>query len=203
MPVLRSTAYLPKISYLAECLKSDELWIEGFETYPKQTYRNHCMIYGPNGLQTLSVPVVKVNGNRTLTKDIRIANSIPWQRSHWRSIETAYNNSPFFLFYKDEFEPFYERQFDFLLDLNNRLTEVIFKILKIRKKILPTDQFLKTYLDILDLRCSKKNEPYPIEEFPPYTQVFSPKHGFIPDLSIIDLIFNLGPESGDFLNSEK
>jgi hypothetical protein len=203
MPILLSTAYLPSVSYLSGCLKSDELWIERFETYPKQTLRNHCNIYGPNGLQTLSVPVVKVNGNHTLTKDIRIANSIPWQRLHWRSIETAYNNSPFFLFYKDEFEPFFDRQFDFLLDLNTRLTEVIFNILRIKKQIILTDQFLKTHPDILDNRSSKEKVTTDLEVFPPYTQVFSPKHGFIPDLSIIDLIFNLGPESRDFLNSEK
>ena len=203
MPVLLSTAYLPPVSYLSGCLKSDELWVEGFETYPKQTSRNHCKIYGPNGLQTLSVPVIKVNGNHTLTKDIRIANSIPWQRSHWRSIETAYNNSPFFLFYKDEFEPFFERQFDFLLDLNTELTEVIFNILRIEKKITCTEKFLEIHDSIEDYRWVKKKEVTSIKAFPPYTQVFSPKYGFIPDLSIIDLIFNLGPESRDFLNSEK
>jgi hypothetical protein len=101
MMVLRSTAYLPPVSYISGCLRQDEILIERFETYPKQTIHNRCRILGPNGLQVLSVPVVRVNGNHTLTKDIRIAETIPWQRLHWRSIETAYNNSPFFLYYKD------------------------------------------------------------------------------------------------------
>ncbi|HZY24589.1 MAG TPA: WbqC family protein, partial [Bacteroidales bacterium] len=85
MTVLLSTAYLPPISYISGCWREEELLIERFETYPKQTSRNHCHIYGPNGRQTLSVPVIKVNGNHTLIRDIRIA-STPWQRLHWRSI---------------------------------------------------------------------------------------------------------------------
>jgi hypothetical protein len=202
MPLL-STAYLPPISYISGCLDKEPLVIERFETYPKQTFRNHCRIYGPNGLLTLSIPVLRVNGNHTLTRDIRIA-STPWQRLHWRSIETAYNNSPFFIYYKDAFEKVFEERFDFLLDLNTRLLEIIFNILKLDKKISFTEQFLKISLGMKDLReFSKKSKPVSTDKISRYTQVFSPKHGFIPDLSIIDLIFNLGPESGDFLDSEK
>ncbi|MGA2822612.1 MAG: WbqC family protein [Bacteroidales bacterium] len=200
MPVLLSTAYFPPISYISECLHSEQVLIERFETYPKQTCRNRCHIYGPNGLQTLSIPVLKVNGNHTLTKDIRIVISTPWQRLHWRSIETAYNNSPFFLFYKNEFEEVFEKQFDFLLDLNTVLLEIIFDILSIEKKIGFTDQFQKIPEGIDDHRESpKKKKAASNYAFPPYNQVFSPKHGFIADLSIIDLIFNLGPESCEFL----
>jgi hypothetical protein len=203
MTVLLSTAYLPPISYLSACLHSDQVLIERFETYPKQTCRNRCHIYGPNGLQTLSIPVIKVNGNHTLTKDIRIATSTPWQRLHWRSIETAYNNSPFFLYYQDEFERVFEKKFDFLLDLNSMLLEILFDILRIEKKIGFTDHFLKIPEGIEDHREFPKKKKVPSNDaFPPYTQVFSPKHGFIADLSIIDLIFNLGPESGDFLVSK-
>jgi hypothetical protein len=204
MNVLLSTAYLPPVSYISRCLHSEQVLIERFETYPKQTCRNHCHIYGPNGLQKLSIPVLKVNGNHTLTKDIRIATSIPWQRLHWRSIETAYSNSPFFLYYQDEFEKVFEKQFDYLLDLNTLLLEIIFGILRIEKIIGFTDQFLKIPEGIDDCREStKKKKVSSNNDFPPYNQVFSPKYGFIADLSIIDLIFNLGPDSGDFLVSEK
>jgi WbqC-like protein family len=204
MTILLSTAYLPPISYISGCLHAEQLLIERFETYPKQTHRNHCYIYGPNGKQTLSIPVIKVNGNHTLTKDIRIAMSTPWQRLHWRSIETAYNNSPFFLYYKDEFEKVFEKQFDFLLDLNTHLLETIFKIFSIDNKIGFTDHFLKIPDGVEDHRESrKKKKTTSNDAFPPYTQVFSPQHGFIADLSIIDLLFNLGPESSDFLVKEK
>jgi len=202
MPLLISTAYLPPVSYISGCMGSKDLFIEQFETYPKQTSRNRCYIYGPNGLQVLSIPVLKVNGNHTLTKDIRISQSIPWQRLHWRSIETAYNNSPFFLYYRDEFEKIFKLRFDFLMDHNTQLLETVFRILKISSTIKLTDEFQKNPENLVDQRkLSGKNKAFSSNS-PPYMQVFSPKHGFIPDLSIIDLIFNLGPESSGFLISE-
>jgi hypothetical protein len=204
MPDIFSTAYLPPLSYISGCLHSNQIIIERYETYTKQTCRNHCHIYGPNGLQVLSVPVHKVNGNHTLIKDIRIVTSIPWQRSHWRSIETAYNNSPFFLYYKDEFIKVFQKQFEFLFDLNTHLLTIIFSILKIEKKIEFTEQFLKIPEGTRDYRdFMKQKKTTSNNNFPPYNQVFSPKHGFLADLSIIDLIFNLGPESAEFLISEK
>jgi hypothetical protein len=201
MTVLLSTAYLPPVSYLALCLHSEKVLIEQFETYRKQTCRNRCRICGPNGLQTLSVPVIKVNGNHTLTKDIRIAASVPWQRLHWRSIETAYNNSPFFLYYKDELEKVFGKQFDFLLDLNANLLEIISRMLRVEMKTGFTEEFVTNPEGIRDCReSSKKKNIISDRTIPPYTQVFSQKHGFLPDLSIIDLIFNMGPESAGFLD---
>jgi hypothetical protein len=187
MATLLPTAYLPPVAYVAECLQSDQISIEAFETYKKQTCRNHCEIYGPNGRQKLSVPVSKVNGNHTLTKDIRISYLQSWQKIHWRSIETAYNNSPFFIYYRDLFEPFYYKKFDFLLDFNTRLLEVIFRILRIEKEISFTDHFENRSDDLNDFLL------------PHYTQVFENKSGFLPDLSTVDLIFNLGPDSREYL----
>ncbi len=204
MPVLLSTAYLPPISYIYKCVHSQQIIIEQFENYLKQTYRNHCHIYGPNGLQLLSVPVHKVYGNHTLIKDIRIVTSVPWQQLHLRSIETAYNNSPFFLYYKDEFIKVLKKRFEFLLDLNTHFLSIIFNILNIDKSIGFTEQFLRTPEGIEDHReLMKQKETNYHGAFPPYPQVFNLKHGFIADLSIIDLIFNLGPEAIDFLISEK
>ena len=202
MAVLVTTAYLPSLSYLLGSLYSEEVIIEQFETYQKQTCRNHCSIYGPNWKQILSIPVLKVNGNHTLTKDIRVSYSSSWQRIHWRSIETAYNNSPFFLYYKDLFEPFFGKKIESLIDLNTQLLQVIYRILRIDKIIGFTTDFEKNPGDTLDLRgrlASKK--PREHLELESYTQVFGSRHGFLPDLSIIDLIFNLGPEAMDYLGN--
>jgi hypothetical protein len=188
MSVLFTTAYLPPIAYLAKCARSENIMIEAFETYSKQTFRNHCHIAGPNGKQKLTIPVIKVNGNHTFTKDIRISYSHDWQKIHWRSIETAYNNSPFFLYYRDYFEPFYLKKFDLLLDFNSQILEVILNILRIERQILFSEHF--------ENRSSTLHNNI----FQHYTQVFETKIGFIPDLSIIDLIFNLGPDSVEYLN---
>jgi hypothetical protein len=187
MITLFTTAYLPPVSYIAECLRSESVIIEAFETYKKQSCRNHCLIYGPNGKQKLIVPVIKVNGNHTLTKDIRISYFQNWQRIHWQSIETAYNNSPFFLYYRDYFEPYYLKKFDFLLDFNTKFLETLFNIFRIEKQINFTDQF--------------ENQPAPPKNytFPAYTQVFTAKSGFLINLSIIDLLFNLGPDAVEYL----
>jgi hypothetical protein len=188
MITLFTTAYLPSVSYITECLRSDNIIIEAFETYKKQTCRNHCDIYGPNSKQKLSIPVIKVNGNHTFTKDVRISYSQNWQKLHWRSIETAYNNSPFFLFYRDHLEPFYKKKFDFLLDFNTKLLEVLLIILGIKKEIRFTDHF-ENAIDSSDNLILQT-----------YTQVFSAKYGFLPNLSIIDLLFNLGPDAREYLN---
>ncbi len=200
--LLISTAYLPPISYVSACIHADEILIERCETYPKQTFRNHCIIFGPNGKQLLSIPVIKVDGNRTKTKDIRISDSRSWQKTHWRSIKTAYSNSPYFLYYGDHFIQYFEKKYEFLIDFNTSLLETIIHILKEAKKLTFTDQFEKevSYKNDHRYLWGKK---YSIihSEFPEYTQVFSSRHGFIPDLSILDLIFNLGPETRQYLES--
>jgi len=222
MPILLETAYLPPISYMAEVLRAGAVVIEVNETYQKQTYRNHCSIYGPNGKQILSIPVVKVNGNHTTIKNIRISDQQPWQKIHWRSIETAYNNSPFFLFYQDMFALLYEKKFGFLVDWNLELLKVILKIIKVDVKIDLTISYEKYPVieSVQSVGLNLKNNPDQEKtaemkdlrgklvqkntdlqmEYPHYTQVFEPRHGFIPGLSVIDAIFNLGPETGDYLD---
>ena len=200
--LLIPSSYLPPVSYVSACLHADDIVIEKYETYAKQTFRNHCIIGGPNGKQKLSIPVIKVNGNHTKTKDIRISDVMPWQKMHWRSIKTAYNNSPFFLYYYDSFIPYFEKKQEFLVDFNTSLLESIFHILKEEKKIQGTDQFEKEVSEKYDLRnLWGKKHPVIQSNFPEYTQVFSPKHGFLHDLSIIDLIFNLGPEARQYLRN--
>ena len=202
MPILVETAYLPPIRYMAEVLRAEGVVIEIFETYQKQTCRNHCAIYGPNGTQILSIPVVKVNGNHTQTKDIRISDHQPWQKIHWRSIETAYNNSPFFLFYQDLFAPYYEKKFNFLFDFNLALLQVVLGIVKIRRPLILSGFYEKTPVGITDRRGKLvQKTSNVVGHYPRYIQVFEPRHGFIPGLSVIDIIFNLGPESQNYIRS--
>jgi hypothetical protein len=202
MSILVSTSYLPPISIISACLGSEKVIIEGFETYTKQTCRNHCVIYGPNGPQILSIPVYKVYGNHTMVKDIQISYSSPWQKIHWRSIETAYNNSPFFLYYRDHFEPFYRKRIENLLEFNTELLKVIFNLLGLEKKIGFTDHYMSQPEEMTNKRSlvnKKMNSSK--TSFPEYQQTFNPKFGFLPNLSVIDLLFNLGPEAADYLLS--
>lgn len=188
---------------MSMALKSRNVNIEIFETYPKQTFRNRCNIASSTGNLSLSVPVKRINGNHTITADILIDNSKPWQQIHWRSIVSAYNKSPYFLFYRDLFEPVYKTKQERLIDLNQSLLDIVLKLLKVNNlKINFNDNYVVA-TECLDFRNAispklkqiQKNQNY----FPRYMQVFEDIHGFIPELSIIDLLFNLGPEALPYL----
>jgi hypothetical protein len=198
MPIVLATAYFPSIAYIAACQKSDGIVIEAFETYAKQTLRNRCMIYGPNGIQPLCIPVKKNLGHHTPVSEILTDNTRPWQRLHWRSIETAYNKSPFFLFYRDYFEPFFTMKTRLLLEFNKALLDQILNILRIDRDIRYSSAFEGKEGQESYANLANKHTHF---NFPPYFQPFSPKHGFLSNLSIIDLVFNLGPEAGDYLSS--
>jgi len=235
MPLLLPTAYLPPISYMAGCTTAEEVMIEIWETYPKQTVRNHCDIYGPNGRQRLTIPVSKPDGNRTMTKDVRINDALPWQSIHWRSFEAAYNKSPFFLYYQDYLIPFYERKFSYLLDFNLGLLDVLFQALRINRQVILTGHYEKHPPDITDRRDypdtyhPESGIRYPVSGIrqpetnippcqgvvsaslrhrvtriahPEYHQVFGDRFGFLHDLSIVDLLFNTGPETIEYLSMQ-
>lgn len=137
-----------------------------------------------------------------MVKDIQISYNNPWQKIHWRSIETAYNNSPFFLFYRDLLEPFYRIKFDLLLELNADLLNVLFNILGSEKNVEFTDHYARQPENLLDKRSLiRQKEKLSSASFPEYHQTFNPKFGFVPDLSIVDLIFNLGPEATDYIQA--
>jgi len=198
--IIVSTSYFPPVAYIRELHGARDVFIEMYETYPKQTCRNHFCIYGPNGKQTLSIPVSKPNGNHTLTRDIRIRHDLPWQQSHRRSIEAAYNNSPFYFHYRDIFLPFFSNRYDFLTDLNSEILQVLLGLLHIGLEPQMTKSYVKLPAGLTDHRsdlASKHNET----NFPPYSQTFSERHGFISNLSILDLIFNLGPEAESYLEA--
>ena len=197
---LFSTAYFPSISYMARFLSAESPVIEVFDTYHKQTYRNRCRVMTANGVENLSVPVVKVNGNHTMTKDIAISPIEPWQHIHRRCLESAYKAAPYFDHYYDYLKPIFDGHFERLIDLNDAALQAIMKILKIQKEIVHTIDFEKTVENDFREAFSPKDHLNP-NSFPEYYQVFSAKHPFAPDLSILDLIFNEGPNALCYLHS--
>ncbi len=204
-PPLFSTAYLPPLEYMAFIVHTGRATIELHESYPKQTWRNRCRIITANGLHDLSIPVQMINGNNTKTKDIVTSRHQNWQIKHWRAIKSAYAKSAFFIYYKDLFEEFFLKPYCGLLwKFNQNIMEALFEEMNIRAYFTTTKSFIKPGDYNPDLRFSitpkqsgQGGEIF--REWREYQQVFSERHGFVPNLSILDLIFNMGPETGGYL----
>lgn len=187
------TAYLPSIEYVSLFLKTEDASIELFETYQKQSCRTRTNVMTANGVQTLTIPVIKTNGNHTLTKDIEISYKESWQQVHLRCLESAYRKSAYFDYYFPYFEKIYKQKFNTLVELNDFCLKTILKIMKVKKDYSFTTDFEKI-TDEKDYRISLSKGTNKIE-MKPYYQVFADRHGFIPNLSIVDLLFNEGPNS--------
>ena len=187
------TAYLPSIEYVSLFLKTEDASIELFETYQKQSCRTRTNVMTANGVQTLTIPVIKTNGNHTLTKDIEISYKESWQQIHLRCLESAYRKSAYFDYYFPYFEKIYKQKFNTLVELNDFCLKTILKILKAKKDYSFTTDF-ERFTDENDYRVSLSKGTNKIE-MKPYYQVFADRHGFIPNLSIVDLLFNEGPNS--------
>lgn len=186
--------YLPPISWFARMLNSDEpILVEQWANYRKQTLHNRCWIDSPNGKLALSVPIDRSTfvGGKCLMKDVRISEHSDWQRQHWYALESSYYNSPFFEYLQDDFHPIYLKRWKWLMDLNETLTATCLEL-----------------LDVSPVTIGRTEEYVPTEDVDnplvpnEYYQVFKAKHGFQPDLSIIDLIFNMGPESILYLKNK-
>ena len=187
------TAYLPSINYISSFLKEDNPSIELFETYQKQSCRTRCRVMTANGIQTLTVPVVKTNGNHTLTKDIEISYKELWQQTHLRCMESAYRKLAYFDYYFPYFEKIYKQKFNTLIELNDYCLKVILKLLKVKKEFSYTEDF-ERITDSKDYRLSLSKENDTIKTAS-YYQVFDDRHGFVPNISIVDLLFNEGNSS--------
>jgi len=200
--IILSTAYLAPIQYFTKFVEYDKVIIEAHENFIKQTYRNRCKIYGANGEISLSIPVKK-SAPKTLIKELQIDYDTNWRKLHWKSIESAYNSSPFFEYYIDDFLPFYTKKYKYLFDFNTELLIMILENIDISTKIDFTETFFNSEYEMDDFReqihPKKKNidKNFKIIE---YTQVFQSKHCFIPNLSIVDLLFNEGPNASIILS---
>ncbi|MBN2596934.1 WbqC family protein [Labilibaculum sp.] len=205
--VLLTTSFFAPIQYYCKLIQYPEIVIEQWEHYSKQSYRNRCNIYGANGILPLSVPVVKATNKKVLTKDVKISYDTNWQKLHWKGIESAYKSSPFYEYYIDDLECFFIQKWDYLLEYNNEIQKEIFGILEIEPNIQFTEDFVdfgtSEYDDFREKIHPKSSKLETNNTFTAkkYTQVFGEKYGFIENLSILDLIFNLGPDSLSYLES--
>ena len=193
---LLPTAYLAPISYYAILLQHENCSIEMHEHFIKQSIRNRCEIYGANGKLRLTIPKERKGSSKTIIQELKISYKDNWQKLHWNAIVSAYNSSPFFEYYKDELQPIFEEKEDYLVMFNSKLQNTIIDLLQEENITKNTKEYLHTG-DFSDLR----NHNWELKEQLKYNQVFMEKHGFIPNLSILDLLFNLGPESADYLNN--
>ena len=195
--------YLAPVSHYSAYYRAEEVRLEVCDHFTKQTLRNRCWIDSPNGPLALTVPVVKTEG-KTQMRDVRISDHGNWRHQHWVALESSYRQSPFFEYYADDFAPFYEKKWEFLADYNEELMALITSLLDIQKPVRRTADPLPKPISLYgeglkgssplrggDLRFDRGQAE---REVLPYYQVFASRHGFLPDLSIVDLLFNLGPE---------
>ena len=203
--LLLHPAYFGPVSQYAAMIKAEKVVFENEDNYQKQTYRNRMYIYGANGKLSLNVPI-RHTGNKSnhqKYRDVRIENDFPWQKQHWRSLETVYRTSPFFEFYEDDFKPLYDENFEFLIDFNYKCFELAQESLQVEINFEKTTEYFLNPEGMVNGRSlvnAKNSKPIIIE---PYTQVFQEKFGFLNDLSIVDLLFNEGPNAINYLKNQK
>ena len=210
MKALLSTTYFGPVQWYQKLYRHEEVEIEQWESFQKQTYRNRCLIATTQGVQALTVPVERKeeSGKRkeNTIKDMRISDHGNWRHLHWNALMSAYGESPFFEYYQDDIRPFFEKRWDYLFDFNEAIREKMCELLDIQPKVTfsstyhhPADISLTSHLSPLtsDYReAIRPKHPLPDPDFEPkpYYQVYQQKHGFLPNLSILDLLFNMGPE---------
>lgn len=202
MNILIHPTYFPSISHYIAMIQADSVTFEMEDNFQKQTNRNRMYIYSPNGIQLLNVPIKHSIDKHQKYKDVRIENDFGWQKNHFKSLEAAYRTSPFFEYFEDDFRPLFEKKQEFLMDLNLQIFELINSSLGIKIEAQKTTEFFHDSLNYDDFRSlvNGKKDVTQIEE---YTQVFSNKHGFINNLSILDLLFNEGRYAEDYLRNQQ
>lgn len=200
--ILIHPTYFPSISHYVAMLQADLVTFEMEDNFQKQTNRNRMYIYSPNGVQLLNIPVKHAIEKHQKYKDVRIENDFGWQKNHFKSLEAAYRTSPFFEYFEDDFRPLFEKKHEFLMDLNLEVFQLVNDSLGINIQPQKTTEFFHEVSDYNDFRhlVNGKKDTTQLEE---YTQVFNEKHGFINNLSILDLLFNEGRYAVDYLKNQQ
>lgn len=195
--ILIYPTYFPSISHYIAMINADSITFEVEDTFQKQTNRNRMYIYSPNGIQMLNISV-KHDSAKANFKDIKIDNQYNWQKNHFKSLEAAYKNSPFYEYFIDDLQPLFEKKHEFMLDLNFEIFELLNEALGVSIPFEKTTEYFHEVTDKTDFRylVNGKKDKTQIE---PYTQVFDDKHGFLNNLSILDLLFNEGRYAVDYL----
>jgi hypothetical protein len=204
MKTLIHPSYFPSISHYVAMAQSEKIVFEMEDNFQKQTNRNRTYIYSPNGIQLLNIPVKHSKQIHQKTKDIKIETDFEWQKQHFKSLEAAYRSSPFFEYFEDEIRPIFEKKYDFLMDLNFETMNFVSKCLRMKLEYETTTEYFhevdsNVILDFRILADGKKDNSI----FETYTQVFDDKHGFLNNLSVLDLIFNEGKYALDYLKNQK
>lgn len=200
--ILIHPTYFPSISHYVAMVQSDAITFEIEDNFQKQTNRNRMYIYSPNGLQMLNIPIKHSKEAHQRTKDVKIEYDFNWQKQHFKSLDAAYRSSPYFEYFEDDFQPLFEKKHEFLIDLNFKAMEIISKCIGIPLVYNQTLEYFSNpeeHLDFRHLANGKKDVSF----FSEYTQVFDDKHGFINNLSILDLLFNEGRSAKEYLLNQK
>ncbi len=199
--ILLHPNYFPSIASMAAIAKTEEVVFEVEDNYQKQTYRNRTYIAHCNGKLLLNVPVKhSATGERQKTKSVWVENDFPWQAQHWKSLQSAYRTSPFFEYYEDDLEPLFKIPVTNLLDHNIQIFELLIDLLGLEVTISKTEVFqpnpgIADFRYLVDVKKENNNS------FKPYSQVFEANHDFLPNLSVLDLLFNEGPNALIYLES--
>ena len=194
MSLVLSSVYAGNLVYYSLIANSNKIILDVYENFNKQSFRNRCVIASPNGPLKLIIPVVRSSKN--IVKDVKIDNTQNWKKIHWKSLESSYRSSPYFEFYEDEFYSLYfKNKNDFLFDFNNKINLAILKCLGIETEIIISSSYVEKDLEIEDFRNIIPSKSKVLEKFKEikYNQVFQEKQSFLPNLSILDLLFNEGP----------
>lgn len=212
MTALLSTTYFGPVQWYQKLYRHDHVLIEACESFVKQTYRNRCCIATAQGVQTLTVPVVHADGGgqSALVGNLLLSDHGNWRHQHWQAITSAYGDSPFLEYYEDDLRPFFfEHRWERLLDFNEAIRSKMCELLDITPDVSLTHYYIKGDDDathqqsqLSDFRYAiRPKQPLPDAAFQPrpYYQVFSSRHGFLPNLSILDLLLNMGPEAVFYL----
>lgn len=199
--LLLETQYLPSIAWCTAIWPEKAIVLDGAEHYQKGGLRNRCFIAGPNGIQRLSIPLVKGKHQQTPIREVRISYDERWQQQHWRSIQASYGNAPFFEHYADEFKQFYVRKWEFLFDYNLEIQTLILKNklgwsgeFMIQEDYSPPGKWPEGR-DLRNGTIQFKQQPY--------AQVFQERHGFLPNLSVLDLLFCCGKNGAEVLSKSQ